>query len=29
VESNGGEVVLLPLVEGHSTTSVIERINEE
>lgn len=26
VEANGGQVVLLPLVEGHSTTSLIERV---
>ena len=26
VESTGGRVVLLPLVEGHSTTSLVERI---
>jgi len=29
VEANGGRVVLLPLVEGHSTTSLIERIRNE
>jgi bifunctional ADP-heptose synthase (sugar kinase/adenylyltransferase) len=26
VESQGGKVVLLPLVEGHSSTDIIERI---
>jgi len=26
VESNGGQVVLVPLMEGHSTTGLIERI---
>jgi D-beta-D-heptose 7-phosphate kinase/D-beta-D-heptose 1-phosphate adenosyltransferase len=29
VEANGGRVVLLPLVEGHSTTNLIERIRAE
>ena len=29
VESYGGEVVLLDLVEGHSTTATIERANKE
>lgn len=28
VESNGGEVVIIPLVEGKSTTAVIEKIKE-
>lgn len=29
VEKNGGKVVLIPLVEGRSTTSIIERIRGE
>ena len=28
VESNGGEVVIIPLVEGKSTTAVIEKIKD-
>lgn len=28
VESNGGEVVIIPLVDGKSTTAIIERIKE-
>ena len=28
VEGNGGEVVIIPLVEGKSTTAVIEKIKE-
>ena len=28
VESHGGRVVLLPLVEGHGTTNLIERIRK-
>ena len=27
VESNGGEVVLLPLVNGYSTTNLLQKIN--
>ena len=29
VEGYGGEVVLLPLVEGHSTTAMLERLDED
>ncbi len=28
VESNGGEVVIIPFVDGKSTTNIINRINE-
>jgi len=28
VESNGGEVVIIPFVDGKSTTNIINKINE-
>ena len=29
VEANGGRVALIPLVEGRSTSKVIEKINKD
>ena len=29
VESQGGKVVLLPLVEGHSTTSILKKLEDD